>query len=84
MTAPTTPPRRGRPPTPGGAATGAERSARSRARRQVVTVELDLATVELVNEVMKHFSFDSRVDVVRLAIQTAHEKWLTQLARKPP
>ena len=67
MTTPT-PARRGRPPTPGGAATGAERSAKSRARRQVVTVELDLTTMEMVDELARYLDLSSRVAVVRAAI----------------
>ena len=67
MTAPT-PARRGRPPTPGGAATSAERSAKSRARRKIATVELDVATMEMVDELARYLDLSSRVAVVRAAI----------------
>ena len=85
MTTPTpTPSRRGRPPTPGGAPSAAQRSAASRIKRQVVSVELDLATMTLVDEVVQRFGFDSRVAVVRFAIQTAHKQWMAQLATRQP
>ena len=74
MTFPT-PARRGRPPLSGGPATPAQRSAKSRATRGVVTVELDADTVALVDAIVERFTFASRVEAVRFAILGAYGNW---------
>ena len=70
------PPRRGRPPTPGGAPSAAQRSAASRTKRQVVSVELDLATITQVDKLARWSGSTSRVAVIRLAIQAAYDRTL--------
>ena len=70
MTTPT-PPRRGRPPKPGGPLTSSQRSAKSRSERQVTAVELGGDTIAMLDEAAARVGLSDRPAAVRWALDQA-------------